>query len=98
MSGIGFLPGWAADTHPSRQFGSSERLAYGIAADIRNLTETVQKAECLQDGGINANAHAGISCLHSLQRGPRGEGAFSDDGHGQPTPPAGVVDIGAELA
>jgi hypothetical protein len=97
MSGIGFLPDWTTDARSRRQLCGSECLSNTISTDIRNLTEAVQEAECMQDRGIYADAYAGVSCLDALKGWPGGESTFSDDCHGQSAPFAGVLNIGAEL-
>jgi hypothetical protein len=70
MSGIGFLPDWTTDARSRRQLCGSERLSNTVLTDIRNLTQAVQEAECMQDGSIDADAYAGVSCLDALKGWP----------------------------
>src|SRR3546814_18594513 len=80
------------------QFGAGQRLSDRVVADIGDLAQTVEQAERLKDARIDADADAGVPSLDFLQGRAGREGALRYDRHRQPATPAGVVDIGAELA
>lgn len=46
--------GWPLEVDMLGQVGSGERLTVAIVADVGDLSQAVQEAECLQDAGINA--------------------------------------------
>ena len=80
------------------QCGAGERLPDAIAADIGNLAQTVEQAERLKDGGVDADADIGVAGFDLLQGRAGREGALGHDRHGEPPPPPGVADIRAKLA
>lgn len=79
------------------KFSAGQRLPDGIVTDVGELAKTVEQAERLQNGGINADADVGVAGLDPLQGRAGGEGALGHDRHGQPPAPTGIVNIRAEL-
>jgi len=80
------------------QPGAGECLTNTIVTDVGNLTQSVEKAERLKDGGVNANTDIGISCFDFLQGRAGREGTFRHDRHRETAVAASVVDIRTELA
>ena len=80
------------------QCGAGERLPDAIAADIGNLAQTVEQAERLKDGGVDADADIGVAGFDLLQGRAGREGALGHDRHGETTATTGVAEIRAELA
>lgn len=64
------------------KLGAGQRLANGIVANVGELTQSLEQAERLQDGGIDADADVGVAGLDPLQGRAGGEGALGHDGHG----------------
>lgn len=68
-----------------------------IAANVGDISEVVEQAERLQDGGIDADTDIGITSFDPLQGGTGRESALGDDSHGQSAAAAGVTDIQSQL-
>jgi hypothetical protein len=73
-------------------------LPDSIAANIGDISDVVEQAERLQDGGIDADTDIGIPSFDPLQSGTGRESALGDDSHGQPAAAAGVTDVHPQLA
>jgi hypothetical protein len=74
---------------------SKTRLIFGRLGES---TQPVQKAQCLEHCGINANAHGVVASLDPLQRRTACEGPFGNDRGRQAAAAAGVTDVGTKLA
>lgn len=80
------------------QLGAGESLSDGVAADVRDFTQTVEQAEGLEDARVDADADAGVASLDSLQRRPGRKGTLGHYRHRQPSASAGIVDVRPQLA
>lgn len=69
-----------------------------VRRGVGELAEAVEKAEGVEDGGVDAHAHRGVARLDALQGGAARERAVRDDASGQAAAAAGVADVATELA
>ena len=76
-----------------RKLGGCQSLADSVVADVGNLAETIEKAEGLKDGRINANANVRVSGLYPLQGRTGREGTLRHDRHRQSSTPTSIIDI-----
>ena len=58
----------------------------------------VEQPECVQNGGVDADAHPGIALFYTLQGCARGEGAMRHDLHCQTAPQTGLANVRAEVS
>src|ERR1700733_913560 len=87
MSAMSGWPLCALEADALRQLGAGKGLADAIAADVGDFSETVEEAERLQDGGIDADADIGVARFDPLQGRARCESALGHHGHRQPSAP-----------
>jgi hypothetical protein len=80
------------------QVVGSDSETHLIFGRLGESTQPVQKAQRLEHGGINANAHGVVASLDPLQRRTACKGPFGNDCRRQSTTAAGVADVGTELA
>jgi hypothetical protein len=69
-----------------------------ISGRLGKITQPVQEAQCLEHGGIDANAHGVVASLNPLQRRTACEGPFGNDCGRQSATAASVTDVGTKLA
>lgn len=80
------------------QMGTGQCLSDAVIADVGDLAESVEQAECLEDAGINADADVGVPSFDSLQCRAGREGALGHDRHWQPSASTGIVYVRSKLA
>ena len=80
------------------QRGAGQRLSDWIVADIGELAHAVEQAERVKDTRIDTDTDTGVPGFDLLQSRAGGKGALRHDCHWQPATPAGIADVGAELA
>ena len=78
--------------------GAGKSLPNAVVADIRDLAQSIEQAECMKDGSINADADGGVARFDLLQGRAGSESALRYDCHRQSPTTAGVVDVRAKLA
>jgi hypothetical protein len=70
----------------------------GISGRLGKPTQPVQKAQCLEHGSIDTDAHGVVASLNPLQRRTACEGPFGNYGGRQSAAAASVTDVGTKRA
>ena len=96
-SGLGLTSTRARQVNTLGELVEGKPEPDGVRGRVGQLPEAVEEAEGVEDGGVDAHAHAGIAGLHALEGGTTGEGAIRDDARGKPATAACVADVYPEL-
>ncbi len=92
MSGITALRG-TTQTNALRQSVGGQCEAYGVSSRVGEETESFEKSQRLQYGGIDANAYGWVSFLDALQGRATCEGAAGHHARRQAAASPSVAEV-----
>ncbi len=77
---------------------AGKSLPDAVIADVSNLAQAVEQAECLQDTGVYADADIGVASFDPLKGRTGREGALRHDRHRQLPAPTSITDVCSKFA
>jgi hypothetical protein len=85
-------------THTFRQLFGCDGESRFISAWVCEQPQTVEEAQGLEYGSIDANTHGVITRFNAPKRRAAGKGSFGDDSGRQTATAPGIADIQPHLA
>jgi hypothetical protein len=81
-----------------RQVRGRQRLADTVLTGIGDVSEGLEQTKGLKHTRVDADADPRVTLFDALQGRARRKGTLRYHGHWQAAPPAGIPNIGAQLA